>query len=121
MVSNRLIIVGVLVLAFAGLSASNIFLFNRWQNEKKAAIQAGEKLYEATQDAKQCSDATESLAALAAEQAASSASAVEQAKKTAAAWEARARRQQATPPSVPGDDCKSSAQRLDNWLSERKR
>lgn len=110
--------VAVLVVVL-GLIAGNVTLGYLWLQERDAATIAGEQLADTTRDAKQCSDSVTQLAVIAASDAASAASAVAAAKLTAAQAEQRARRQQSTPPSTPGDDCKSASQRFDRWLTER--
>lgn len=70
-------------------------------------------------DASACSDATDDLRTLADQRAIEA-----QAARAEAAAQARTHHQKAdailaTPPAVPGDDCKSAQMRVDNWLKGR--
>ena len=70
-------------------------------------------------DASACSDATDDLRTLADQRAIEA-----QAARAEAAAQARTHQQKAdailaTPPAVPGDDCKSAQMRVDNWLKGR--
>jgi hypothetical protein len=117
--TGKIIGATVIVVGFLALATSNYFLFSWWQEERDAATTAGEQLAETLRDAEQCTAGVKALQVESAAAAASAASAVAAAQKKAETLQARAQRQLRTPASTPGDDCKSSAQRFDRWLTER--
>lgn len=112
-------VVVALAVALALSGAGNAFLLNRWLAATEAAAVATTTSGVNLENAKLCSRSVDNLEAQA--QAREVDAAVERAKAKEAATAAGKRGQAIlrAQPSVPGDDCKSTAAQIDDWLASR--
>jgi hypothetical protein len=119
MMSPSQILTSALAALLAASVLVNIGLGRAWLAARDDAATAIGQRDTARADASACSDATDDLRALADQRAIEA-----QAARAEAAAQARTHQQKAdailaTPPAVPGDDCRSAQLRVDNWLKGR--
>lgn len=117
--NGRLVCAFVLVLAFLGLSGALWLQTSRLAKAQDSLVAERVVTSINAEAAKQCSSGVDELQKKAAQSAADAASAIQSAQKRADNLQARAQRQIAAKPSTPGNDCKSAADRFDQWLIER--
>lgn len=99
--------------------ASNAALGWLWLDARDGRTEAVAERDSARGAASACSDATDDLRRLADQRAAEAKAARETAAKAARNAQGRAQTILATPARVPGDDCRSAAAQVDEWLSTR--
>lgn len=99
--------------------ALNALMFWATTDAMESTAKAIAERDRARADATACSDATEELRDLADKRKAEADKARDAAKRAAASHEQRADAILSRPASVPGDDCKSAADRAEAWLTGR--
>lgn len=99
--------------------AANAGLGWAYLGQRDKAVVAVEKKDQATGAAQECSKGVQKLETRAAERKAAAAPKIEAARAEAAELDKRADQILATPPAVPGDDCRSAQARVDTWWQGR--
>lgn len=119
MISPKLIIVAASAAVFATLAG--VVAFQRSQIDKKnAEIVALQLSLKQSQDAAQiCSDSVADLRKQSDEREKKGLDAIEAAKANALKAKSKADKILSTPPSVPGNDCQSASDRVNEWLKDR--
>lgn len=107
-----------LLLALSALL--NVMVGRNYLEARDAATQAESARLQASAAATLCSASIEGMEAAAAERAREATRFRAKAESNARTHQVRAHRILATPPSTPGDACKSAADRVDAWLIERR-
>lgn len=119
-------VIGALLLLLSLALIGDFFLFQGYQAEKSRADKAETNLATANKATitanaatKACNDSIAGLEKEAEKRGAEGEAARALARQKAAAKEAKAQRELSTPPTVPGDACKSAQDRVDRILRER--
>lgn len=116
---SKYLLIG-LAIALALSMAGNAALTHFYLGQRDVATQAVSDRDSARAAATACSDATEDLAEQAAKRYAEAQSRREEAETQALLAEGRAQALLQKRPSVAGDDCRSAAVQMDDWLTTRK-
>lgn len=108
-----------LTYALVASLAANAVLGWSWLGQRDAATAAQLQRDQARGDASACSDAVEDLRTLADQRASEAKAARAEAAAKAKSHNQKADTILATPPAVPGDDCRSAQLRIGDWLNGR--
>lgn len=109
----------LVLMALAASIAGNLALGSAWLTARDRAATAVVQRDDAREAASICSDATEDLRDLASQRKREAAAAQAAARAAARSRQQLADEILATPPSVPGDDCRSAQERAQRWLQGR--
>lgn len=109
----------VYVAAIAVLCASSAAMGWAWLGARDRVAELTGQRDQANSAARTCSESVIDLQRLAAKRLREGQPAIAAAAKTAQAADQRADQILATPPSTPGDDCKSAQDQVDSWLASR--
>lgn len=109
----------VYVAAIAVLTASSAAMGWAWLGARDRVAELTGQRDQANSAARMCSESVINLQRLAAKRLREGQPAIAAAAKTAQAADQRADQILATPPSTPGDDCKSAQDQVDSWLASR--
>jgi hypothetical protein len=113
-------IIAALLILLALSATGNWYLNGRLETARNERQQAVDARAQADAAAKQCNDAVEGLATEAATRKKESEAEVAAAKALADAANQRADALMRKKPKYAGDDCKSAAAQVDDWLSVRR-
>lgn len=112
------VIVG-LAIALALSMAGNAYLVDLYLGERDAKVTAGVERDQVKEVAGACTSSVDAMQKAARQQTAVAVAAIAAAKTAGAPRKAAADAILSTPPSTPGDDCKSAQERADRWLTRR--
>ncbi len=113
-----LIAVGI---AFVLLAGTTVYLYRANEDLEERLAVAGQNLKDARDAADLCSEAVTRMETSAQQSALKFAGELEEARARADAKTTKAQRILRTPPSTPGNDCKSAGDRARAWLLERQK
>lgn len=112
-------LVQILLLALALSAAGNWWQHNQWLDQHDETLQARNTAKANGEAAKLCSDGTARLQSEARRLELEGKALRDAARKAATERQTRAQQILSTPPSDPGDDCKSAQTRATRWLEGR--
>lgn len=115
----KLVVAWVALVIIIALVASNIVLFRWWQGAKEDLTRVETSRDSWIETADKCSKSVAALEDVAKQNALKHADAVASAASAAFVRGQRAQKILRTPPSTPGNDCKSADDRARAWLKER--
>jgi mannitol-specific phosphotransferase system IIBC component len=113
-------LIGAVAALVVGLIISTFLLFGARDEALKKLEKAEADLIQERTLSKQCSDSVKALETAAAKAQEDNRKAIELAAGTNTNKVKKAQKILSTPPTVPGNDCKSASDRIQSWLKERK-